>query len=152
MTTKAADPFDHIGLFLEQKISLMTQYLSITRTLKETFQLNKEIYLADLLSKRQECIDRIQKADLSIQKIIGSGAGERSRFSENLKNTLNGYLQKIKSLVGRIAPLDAEVMAMVEGESRAIKAELLKMREGRQAAKGYGPQEKYFPRYIDARR
>lgn len=143
---------EHLCLFMEQKVSLMTQYLSITKTMKETFMLKKEINLKDMLSKRQDCINKIQKIDLSVQKIMNTGAEELFRISNDLKTTPDDYLHSIKSLMERIAPIDAEVMVMVKEESRGIKAELLKISNTRQAAKGYGTKGKYSPRYLDAKR
>jgi len=148
----ASSGLQNLCLFMEQKISLMTRYLSITKTMKETFMLKKEINMGDLLSKRQDCIDRIQKIDLSVQKIMNTGAEELTRISDELKSSLDGYLHSIKSLLERIAPIDSEVMVMVKEESRGIKAELLKISNVRQAAKGYGTKGKYSPRYLDARR
>ncbi len=142
----------HLRLFMEQKVLLLTQYLSITRTMKETFMLKKETDLLKLLSKRQDCINSIQKTDLSVQKIIHKGAEELSRISDELKSSLDGYLHTIKSLLEQIVPIDAEVMVIVKEESRGIKAELLKISNARQGAKGYGTKGKHTPIYLDARR
>ena len=144
--------FNNLSLFMEQKISLMTQYLSITRIIKEAFILKKETNLIELLSKRQDCINRIQKTDLSVQKIINTGAEELSRISDELKSLLDGYMRGIKSLLEQIAPIDDEVMIMVKEESRGVKAELLKISNVRQAAKGYGSKEKRIPMYMDAKK
>ena len=144
--------FNNLSLFMEQKISLMTQYLSITRIIKEAFILKKETNLIELLSKRQDCINRIQKTDLSVQKIINTGAEELSRISDELKSSLDGYLLGIKSLLEQIAPIDDEIMIMVKEESRGVKAELLKISNVRQAAKGYGSKEKRIPMYMDAKK
>jgi hypothetical protein len=148
----ALSELQNLCLFMEQKISLMTRYLSITKTMKETFMLKKEINLGNLLSKRQDCINKIQKTDLSVKKIMNTGAEELSRISDELKNSLDGYLHTIKSLLEQIAPIDSEVMVMVKEESRGIKAELLKISNARQGAKGYGTKGKHTPMYLDARR
>jgi hypothetical protein len=150
MTTKVADQYNYICLYLEKKVSLMTQYLSITRNLKDSFAQEKEINLEGLLAKRQDCIDKMEKMDLSLKKISRQGAEELSRISRELNGKLGGYLQRIKGLVEQIAPMDAEVMAMVREESRGIKEELTKMKQVRQAAKGYGSRESHIPRYVDA--
>lgn len=143
---------NHLCLFMEQKILLLTQYLSITRTMKETFMLKKEINLLELLSKRQDCINTIQKTDLSAKKIINTGAEELSRISDELKSLLDAYLRSIKSLLEQIAPIDAEVMVMVKEESLGVKAELLKIRNIRHAAKGYGMKRKHMPMYLDEKK
>ncbi|MBA4323356.1 MAG: hypothetical protein C0408_11120 [Odoribacter sp.] len=142
---------EHLSLFMEQKVSLMTQYLSITKRMKETFMLEKETDLRELLSKRQDCINKIQKIDLSFQKAIHVGTAELSRISDELKSSLDGYLHRIKSLLELIAPVDAEVMVMVKEESGSIKTELLKIRNVRHAAKGYGMKRKHMPMYLDER-
>jgi hypothetical protein len=151
MTAKAADPVKYTFLFLEKKVALMTQYLSLTGTIKESFLREKEVMLEGLLARRQDCIDKIEKIDLSLHQIRSLGAGELSRISRELKGKLNGYLQRIKGLVEQIAPMDAEVMVMVREESRGIKEELIKMKTAKQAAKGYGLKESHIPRYVDAR-
>lgn len=151
MTAQAADPVKYTFLFLEQKVALMTQYLSFTRNMEDSFVREKEANLEGLLVKRQECIVKIEKVDLSLKQIRSLGAGELSRISRDLKGKLNGYLQRIRDLVEEIGPIDAEVMVMVREESRGIKEELTKMKTVRQAAKGYGSKEGYIPRYLDAR-
>ncbi len=103
------------------------------------------------MARRQDCIDKIEKIDQSLKKIRSLGAGELSRISRELKGKLNGYLQRLKGLVEQIAPMDAEVMVMVREESRGVKEELIKMKQVKQAAKGYGSRERRIPRYIDAR-
>jgi hypothetical protein len=148
----AANSLQNLRLFMEQKVLLLTQYLSITRTMKETFMLEKEINLIELLSKRQDCINKIQKTDLSVQKIMNTGAEELSRISDELKSSLDGYLRSINSLLEQIAPMDAEVMVMVKEENRGIKAELLKISNVRHAAKGYSSKEKRVHMYMDAKR
>jgi hypothetical protein len=152
MAINTIEKYNNLCLFMEQKVSLMTQYLSITKTIKETFMLKKEINLIELLSKRQDCINKIQKTDLSVQKIMNTGAEELSRISDEFKKSLEGYLHSIRSLLERIAPIDAEVMVMVKEESRGIKAELLKISNARQAAKGYGSKEMNIPIFMDAKR
>jgi len=151
MTTKTADPVKYTFLFLEQKVALMTQYQFLTSTMKDSFVREKEANLEGLLAKRQDCIDKIKKIDLSLQKVMRQGAGELSRISRELKGKLNGYLQRIKGLVEQIGPIDAEVMVMVREESRDIKEALTIMKQVRQATKGYGSKESHIPRYIDAR-
>jgi hypothetical protein len=151
MTTKAADPVKYTFLFLEQKAALMTQYLSITRNMKDSLVREKELHLEGLLAKRQDCIDKIEKIDLSLKKILRLGAGELSRISREWQGKLDGYLQRIKSLVEQIGPIDAEVLVLVREESRDIKEALAKVKKVKQAAKGYGSKENHNPRYIDAR-
>ena len=152
MTAKAADSVKYTFLFLEQKVALMSQYLSFTRTMKDSFVSKKGIPLEGLLAKRQECIEKIEKIDLSLKKIKSLDAGAISRISRELKGKLNGYLQRIKGLVEQIAPIDDEVMVMIQEESRVTKDELIKMKTVKQATKGYGSKERCIPRYVDARR
>lgn len=151
MIAQAADTVKYMLLMLEKKAVLMTEYLSLTRTMKDSLVREKEANLEGLLVNRQGCIDKIEKIDLSLKKIGSLGAGELSRISRELKGKVNGYLQRIKGLVEQTAPLDAEVMGIVQEESRVIKEDLAKMKQVRQAAKGYGSKEGHIPRYIDAR-
>ena len=126
MTTKAADPVQYTFLFLEQKVALMKQYQSLTSTMKDSLVREKESNLEGLLAKRQDCIDKIEEIDLSLQKVMRLGPGELSRISRELQGKLNGYLQRIKGLMERIARMDAEVMVMVRRKARILKKSLQK--------------------------
>jgi hypothetical protein len=139
------DKENNICLFLEKKILLTTQYLSATKEMKEALIQKEENNIINFISKRQDCMNKINKIDISLQKVIRPGS---DRFSA----IFNNYLARIKNLLEQIAPIDAGIIHMVKVESRSIKEELLKMNNIRYAAKGYGVKEKQTPRYLDARR
>lgn len=139
------DKENNICLFLEKKILLTTQYLSATKEMKEALIQKEENNIINFISKRQDCMNKIDKIDISLQKVIRPG-------SDRFREIFNNYLARIKNLLEQIAPIDAGIMQMVKVESRNIKEELLRMNNTRYAAKGYGVKEKQTPRYLDARR
>ena len=131
--------------FLEKKLSVFNRYLSITKRMKQTLNDKEAGNLGGLVSERQDCINKIERINLSMEKIVNAG-------SDKFKGLIDGYLKDIKSIIETIAPIDSELMVMVREEGESIKTELLKMRNVRQAAQGYRNERRYSPRFLDTRR
>ena len=130
--------------FLEKKLSLFNRYLSITKRMKQTLNDKEAGNLGGLVSERQDCINKIERIDLSMEKIgKGEGGGE---------GLIDGYLKDIKSIIETIVPIDRELIVMAKEEGESIKTELLKMRNVRQASQGYRNEGRYSPRFLDTRR
>lgn len=134
-----------ICLFIEKKIALFNRYLSITKRMKQTLNNKEPGNLGGLVSERQDCIDKIEKINLSMEKIVNAG-------SAKFKGLIDGYLKDIKNITETIAPIDSELMVKVREEGESIKTELLKMRNVRQASQGYRNEGRYSPRFLDTRR
>ncbi|MBU4037931.1 MAG: hypothetical protein KKA35_16045 [Proteobacteria bacterium] len=135
---------NNIGLLLEKKILFATKYLSATEEMKEAL-MQKEEDVINYILKRQDCMNKINKIDISLQKVIRPN-------SERFRKIFNNYLDGIKNLLEQIVPIDAEIMLMVKAESRGVKEELLKINNIRHATKGFGTKRNQIPRYLDARR
>jgi hypothetical protein len=128
--------------FLKKKLSVFNRYLSITKRMKQTLNDKEPGNLGGLASERQDCINKIERISLSMEK-IGKGRGE---------GLIDGYLKNIRYIMETIAPIDRELMVMVREQGESIKTELLKMRNVRQAAQGYKKKGRYSPRFLDTRR
>ncbi len=139
----STDEEKKFGLLLEKKIFFAAQYLSATKEMKEALMLGKEKNIMTLLSKRQDCINKIKKIDRSIQNIISSAS---DRFGE----IFNNYLDHIKILFEQIVPIDENMMLVIKAESKSIKEDLLKMNSVKHAAKGYGAKRVIAPRYLNS--
>ena len=138
-----------ICTLLDEKSSLFQRYLSATKRIKEAFvgegegKGNPGVFIAE----RQSLIERIEKIDKAVERVIKSDAshGESGSFSENIETRL----QDIKAMMERVKPMDEALMAMVrEGEEQAKKA-LLKMQKSRNAVNGYQRMGKFTPRFFD---
>lgn len=142
-----------ICTFLEKKLAHFKQYLFVTEKMKQAFGNEEEINNLDgLISKRQGCIKNIDRIDLSIKKIIKGGSGSLSRVSKKYKEMIDGYLSKIREIMTTVALMDKEIMVMVKQEGEGIKKEVLKIRNFKQAARGYGGSTGYTARFLNTRK
>lgn len=145
---KDIDTGKDICPFLKKKSDLFGRYLSITKQIKETF---KDIEAADLLglvSERQDCINKIEKVDSSMDKVIKASPKESRDLNES-KGLVPDYLSKINGIMESVDLMDKELAVMVKDESETIKAELLNMRNVRHAARGYKKTGDFSPRFLD---
>ncbi|MFH1351131.1 MAG: hypothetical protein ABII26_09355 [Pseudomonadota bacterium] len=145
-------PGKEIRTFLERKLSLFGQYLSETRRMKEGFTDNKAINLERSLSKRQNLIHKMNQIDSSLEKLMKAGANKLHLVPGNLMVVIETYLRELKDMIETVAHMDREIMVAVRAESEGIKKELLRMRKGRLAARGYRQKEGYAPRFLETRK
>jgi len=148
---KEEDTGKEICSFLEKKVTLFSRYLSLTERMNAALG-EEEKDLQDLISKRQSCMEKIKKIDLSIQQTAGAGPDEHNLIPPKFKGLIDGYLKKLKSILETIELLDKEVTAVVKQEVENIKTNLLNMRNIRQAARGYGGRVGNPARFLDTRR
>ena len=140
--------------FIEKKLAHFKRYLSFTEKMKQAFDNEEEIdNLGSLISKRQDCIKKIDMIDLSIGKILKKGSSKLSIISNKYKGIIDGYLFKIRDIMTTVDFMEKELMVMAKQEGDGIKTEVLKTRNFRQAARGYGGSTGYnTARFLDTRR
>ena len=148
---KEEDTGKEICSFLEKKVTLFSRYLSLTERINAALG-EEEKNLQDLISKRQGCMERIDKVDLSIQQTVGAGPDKHNLIPPQFKGLIDGYLKKLKSILETIELLDREVTAVAKKEVENIKTNLLNMRNVRQAARGYGGRVGHPARFLDTHR
>ena len=148
---KEEDTGKEICSFLEKKVTLFSRYLSLTERMNTALG-EEEKDLQDLISKRQSCMEKIEKIDLSMQQTTGAGPDKHNLIPPKFKGLIDGYLKKLKSIMETIELLDREVTAVVKQEVKNIKADLLNMRNIRQAARGYGGRVGQPARFLDTHR
>ena len=140
--------------FVEKKLAHFKQYLSFTEKMKQAFGNEEEINnLGSLISKRQACINNIDRIDLSLGKILKKGSSKLSSVSNKYKGMIDSYLLKIRDIMTTVDLMDKELMVMAKQKGEGIKTEVLKTRNFRQAARGYGGSTGYnTARFLDTRR
>jgi len=148
---KEEDTGKEICSLLEKKVALFSQYLSLTERMNASLG-EEEKDLKDLISKRQVCMEKIEKIDLSMQQTVGAGPDKYNLIPPKFKGLIDGYLKKLKSIMETVELLDREVTAVVKQEVENIKTDLLNMRNVRQAARGYGGRVGHPARFLDTRR
>lgn len=142
-----------ICTFLERKLAHFKQYLSITEGMKQALGNKEESNNLDsLISKRQNCIKKIERIDLLIDKAIKTSSNKLSKISDKYKRLIDGYLSNIKKIMTTVHLMDRELMVMVKQEGEGIKKEVLKMRKFGQAARGYRGSTGYPAKFLDTRR
>ncbi len=140
-------------MFLEKKLVQFKQYQSFTEKMKHIMcnrEKNKEI--SGLISRRQTCIGAIEKINASMEKIFKKGSAGLSGIQKQYKSLIDGYMSSIKDIMLQIDLMDRELVAISAEQRDGIKTELLKIRNTRQAAKGYKSNMRYPARFLDTRR
>ncbi len=135
---------------LDKKLSLFQGYLSVTKRIKEIFVDEGKGNPGGFIAERQRLIDRIEKIDSSMEKVIKGGEIQAGFGSD--KETIEIRLQEIKTLMETVKPMDEALIAMVRGEEEQAKRSLLEMRGTRQAISGYQRMEKSPPKFFDTLR
>jgi hypothetical protein len=144
---------EEICTFLDGKLAHFKQYLSITEKMKQAFGNKEEINnISGLISRRQGLVNKIESIDMSIGKILKKGSRKLSRVSNKYKGMIDGYLSKIRDIMTTVDLMDKEIMVMVTQERQGIKTEVLKMRNFKEAARGYRGSSGYTARFLDTRR
>lgn len=139
--------------FLKKKLDQFREYQSVTEKMKQTICGNVENNeISGLINRRQRCIGTIEKINASIEKVIKNGSVKFSRISKNYKELVEGYLSEIKEIMLHVDLMDKELVAIVSEQGESIKTELLKMRNKRQAARGYQTIKNYPAKFLDTRR
>lgn len=138
--------------FLEKKISLLNQYLSLTRRMEETLKGKEENTMQSLIAQRRECAQKIDKVDRHLNIAAEPGGEMQKLFPEKLKKIVDGYLQTLKNIMEALAPLDRRVMVLAKQECDDLKAELLRRRTVRAASEGYNRGIGHTSRFLDTRR
>ncbi|MBA7650635.1 hypothetical protein ES703_58445 [subsurface metagenome] len=123
--------------------------LSITERMKESFVHKKERDPRASISQRQACVNKIQKIDASLEKIMGNSSDKLHNVSEKCKGMIDGYLRSLRNIMETVDLIDRELIVMVGAEGENIKTELLKLQDVRQAAKGYRDKIESTPRFLD---
>ena len=132
---------------LDKKLSLFEEYLSVTKKIKDAFVDEGNGNPGVFLAERQGLIDRIEKIDYAMDKVINSG--ESQTGFGGFRETIETRLQDIKALMERVKPMDEALIAMVQEAEEASRGVLLKMRRSRQAVNGYHRMEKSTPKFLD---
>ena len=133
--------------FLDKKLSLFEEYLSVTRKLKDAFVDEGNGNPGVFIAERQGLIDRIEKIDFAMDKVTKSGESQTGFGA--IRETIETRLKDIKALMERVKPIDEELIAMVREAEEQAKRSLLKMRRSRQAVNGYQRMGKSTPKFFD---
>ena len=92
--------------------------------------------LEGVLSKRQDCIEKIRGIDVSIEKMTQKSADKSHLKSNQFRGMIKDYQGEMKGIMETASLTDRGVVVMLKEESENLKTELLRIRHGRRAASG----------------
>jgi DNA repair ATPase RecN len=139
--------------YLEKKLDNFKEYQSVTEKMRQTVCGNDENNeISGLIKRRQKCINAIEKINSSIEKIMKSGSIKFFSISKKYKGLVESCLSNIKDIMMQVEIMDKELVTVVSERSESIKSELLKMRNKRQATRGYQTITRYPAKFLDTRR
>jgi len=139
--------------FLEKKLDKFREYQSVTEKMKQTVCGNDgNNELSGLIHRRQKCINAIEKINSSMENIIKSGSIKFSCISKKYKGLVENCLSNIKDVMTQVDLMDRELVTIVSEQGESVKTELLKLRNMRQAARGYQTIKRYPAKFLDTRR
>jgi hypothetical protein len=140
-------------IFLENKLDKFIEYQSVTEKMKKAVCDNGESNeLSGLIHRRQKCIGAIEKINSSMEKIIKNGSVKLSCISKKYKGLVENCLSNIKDVMIQVDLMDRELVTIASEQGESIKTEILKMRNVRQATRGYQTNKRYPARFLDTRR
>ena len=140
-------------LFLEKKLEKFREYQSVTEKMKQTVCDNNENNeLSRLIHRRQRCIGAIGKINSSMEKIVKNGSVKFSCISKKYTGLIENCLSNIKDVMTQVDLMDRELVTIVSERGESIKTEILKMRNMRQATRGYQANKRYPAKFLDTRR
>jgi len=140
-------------IILENKLDKFKEYQSVTEKMRQTVCDNNENNeLSGLIHRRQRCIGAIEKINLSMEKIVNNGSVKISCMSRKYKELIENCLSNIKEVMTQADLMDRELVPIVSEQGESIKTEILKMRNMRQANRGYQTNKRYPAKFLDTRR
>jgi len=139
--------------FLEKKLDKFREYQSVTEKMKQAVCGNDgNNELSGLIHRRQKCINAIEKINSSMENIIKSGSIKFSCISKKYKGLVENCLSNIKDVMTQVDLMDRELVTIVSEQGESVKTALLKLRNMRQAARGYQTIKRYPAKFLDTRR
>ena len=148
----SVDVGGEICSLLEKKLALFNRYLSTTKRMRDALGVNSAQDPRPFILKREACIANIGRIDASVEKILEKRSDRLHHVSGKCRASIDGYLKRLRSIMGAAELMDRELMDMVKDQSRGIKSELLEVQKVRQAARGYKDKRKSPPKFLDTKR
>ena len=140
---------------LQEKAALFRRYLDLTRRMRRRFR-SRDVTddaLAAFLRERTALARRIDGIDATLRSTGVAIAGDPGRpdFPPDGEGA-RPQPSQLGDLLTELRAVERDLMGMLEREAEETRRKLLRMREGRKAARGYGRNTAGVPRFLDTRR
>jgi hypothetical protein len=146
------DAMKELSSFLEEKLALLTRYCLLTEMLRESVRRKEPDAMMIPLSRRAEIVRRIEKIDSSLGAMMSARQNEDPERAAKLRGTVEIHRRKVAQVLEQIALKEADFIPLIKGEREELRAEILRMRETRNAAASYQKPKVFSPRFLDASR
>jgi hypothetical protein len=146
------DCIDTFCACLEEKLGLFKKYLSATLCMKENIDSWDIKRFSALLKERQVLIKDIDQIDRRIDRLKKTSPHLMENASIWTKNKIELYVTEVKTIIERLSSLESNYIEKFQSRSKSLKRELLHMRSGQQAIKGYGKKVGNIPKFLDMKR
>lgn len=126
-----------------RKAVLLGQYFLLTEELKGCLERKKAEQIGILLSRRQRCIEEVDKIDILLRKAAQKHTERRPMDHD--PRQLSVILKSVESL-------DRQLIGQMRKETETLKEDLLKMGTVRGVTEKYRGQARQEPRFLNVRR
>jgi len=137
---------------LREKIQQLEEFKQATLKMKEATASRDIPQIVLYVKERQGLIDRIQRMDKVLHKLTQGDSLSIERLSHQSKNLARRCLEQLKTALESLAAMEKECLALARAHHDSMKSEILKVRQGLRAARGYRLAVEHHPRFLDVKR
>ena len=137
---------------LDEKLGLLGGFKEETDNVKHLLDAGETSRLGVHLKRRQKFIDQINGLDKKAEEFWPDGSLAPGKCPEKTRRRIEDYHERIKNTLKTISALDRVCGSTADKLRDAMKGEILKLKQGVAATKGYGIPRRDDPRFLDVRR
>jgi hypothetical protein len=137
---------------LREKIQRLEAFKQATLKMKEATASRDIPQIVLHVKERQGLINRIEQMDRELHRFTQGDGFSIERLSHQSKNLARRCLEQLKKALDSIAAMDKECLVLARAHHEAMKSEILKVRHGLRAARGYRLAVDHHPRFLDVKR
>jgi len=137
---------------LREKIQQLEEFKQATLKMKEAAAARDIPKIVLHVKERQGLIDRIERMDRVLHKFTQGDSFSIERLAHQSKNLARRCLEQLKTALESLAAMDKECLTVARAHHDSMKSEILKVRHGLRAARGYRLAVEYHPRFLDVKR
>jgi hypothetical protein len=143
---------DTLCVCLEKKRKLFKKYLDATLSMKESLDSWDMKRLFIFFEERRGLIQDIDQIDAEIYRLKKKSPYRMEHASGPTKDRAERSVTELKTIIEKLLSLENRCMERFQHESERLKNQLLRMRSGQQAIKGYGGRSENMPKFLDMKR
>jgi DNA-binding GntR family transcriptional regulator len=137
---------------LREKIQQLEEFKQATLKMKEAAASRDIPRIVRHVKERQGLIGRIEQMDRVLNEFKQGDSFSIERLSHQSKNLARRCLEQLKKALESIAAMDKECLDLALAHHDSMKAEILKIRHGLRAARGYRLAVERHPRFLDVKK